>query len=74
MYNYPNKIFAENPHQTGQKMSNLQMTIAALLSTGMSVSMAKRVYLRLQQIVDESPQLNRYDILLKLAQKLAIVL
>ena len=55
-------------------MSNLQMTIAALLSTGMSVSMAKRVYLRLQQIVDESPQLNRYDILLKLAQKLAIVL
>lgn len=74
MYNYPTKIFAENTNEQGQKMSNLQITVAALMTLGISIGEAKRIYLQLEEIVRKSPQLNRYDILLAMAQKIAVIL
>lgn len=74
MYNYPTKIFAENTNEQGQKMSNLQITVAALMTLGISIGEAKRIYLQLEEVVRKSPQLNRYDILLAMAQKIAVIL
>lgn len=74
MYNYPTKIFAENTNEQGQKMFNLQITVAALMTLGISIGEAKRIYLQLEEIARKSPQLNRYDILLAMAQKIAVIL
>ena len=74
MYNYPTKIFAENTNEQGQKMSNLQITVAALMTLGISIGEVKRIYLQLEEIVRKSPPLTRYDILLAMAQKIAVIL
>ena len=74
MYNYPTKIFDENTNEQGQKMFNLQITVAALMTLGISIGEAKRIYLQLEEIARKSPQLNRYDILLAMAQKIAVIL
>ncbi len=71
MRGYPEKIFDENAVPQSNSPQKLQMTLSSLLTLGISIKRAKSIYTQLQHIVCQSPQLNRYDILIQLAEKIA---
>ena len=73
MHGYPEKIFDETTELKSKSEEKLQITLSALMTLGISVRKAKRIYLQLQDIVCQSPQLNRYDILIHLAEKIALL-
>ncbi len=73
MQGYPEKIFDEITQLSSKSEEKLQITLSALMTLGISVRKAKTIYLQLQDIVCQSPRLNRYDILIHLAEKIALL-
>lgn len=52
----------------------VELSFSSLLAHGISLKLTKKVYPVVCRIAKQNPQLNRYDILIKIAQKLAILL